>query len=121
MLNEQQVIFIQNQLQQTPLQQTQIKEELLDHLCCDIEFQLAAGIPFHTACTTTFVPDGSYQGYELKDGFWVNIPKVYDQVLEDGQAPRDFPVLDSENANRERKNIFGKKGKPKAKRRTNQP
>jgi len=54
MLNEQQVIFIQNQLQQTPLQQTQIKEELLDHLCCDIEFQLAAGIPFHTACTTTF-------------------------------------------------------------------
>jgi len=69
----------------------------------------------------SFVPDGSYQGYELKGGFWVNIPKVYDQVLEDGQAPRDFPVLDSENANRERKNIFGKKGKPKAKRRTNRP
>lgn len=59
----------------------------------------------------TYVPDGSYQGYMLKNGFWVNIPKVYDQISE--EAPRDFPILDSSNPKKAKKNIFGKTGKPK--------
>ena len=47
----------------------------------------------------------------LQEGMWVNIPKVYSQVQD--EAPRDFPILDSGNAKKERKNIFGKQGKPK--------
>jgi hypothetical protein len=53
----------------------------------------------------TYYPDGSYEGYELQNGRWMYIEKVFDQVS--AEAPRDYPILDQ----RDGKNIFGKKGK----------
>lgn len=49
----------------------------------------------------TNYPDGSYEGYKLKDGVWVNVTKVFDQVSED--PPRPLPILD-----KRKKDIFGK-------------
>lgn len=53
----------------------------------------------------TYYPDGSYEGYELQNGRWLYIEKVFDQVS--AEAPRDYPILDQ----RSDKNIFGKKKK----------
>jgi len=64
MLSEQQFLFVQNRLNESPLHDATLKEELLDHLCCDIETQLAMGIPFHTACQTTF---DTFQEDEMQD------------------------------------------------------
>lgn len=49
----------------------------------------------------TYYPDGSYEGYELKDGLWYHIPKVFNQVQDEPLLPD--PILDSRT-----KNIFGK-------------
>jgi hypothetical protein len=49
------------------------------------------------------VPDGSYQGYQLRKGYWYYVPKVFEQVQED--APRPFPVLEDR-----KKDLFGKEG-----------
>lgn len=52
----------------------------------------------------SFVPDGSYQGYQLKEGLWEHIPKMFcDCPLEDGGAPRPEPVLDTNS----KKDLFG--------------
>ena len=52
----------------------------------------------------SFVPDGSYQGYKLSDGLWEHIPKMFcDCPMNDGDAPRPTPVLDSEKP----KDLFG--------------
>lgn len=48
------------------------------------------------------LPDGSYEGYQLKNGQWEYINKVYDHVYE--KAPREKPVFDDKN----KKDIFGK-------------
>ena len=51
----------------------------------------------------TFVPDGDYEGFEWKSGKWVHVNKVFDQKLEDGQAPMPDPILDERgNKNEER-------------------
>jgi hypothetical protein len=51
----------------------------------------------------TFVPDGDYEGFEWKNGKWVHVNKVFDQKLEDGQAPMPDPILDDRgNRNEER-------------------
>jgi len=39
-----------------------------------------------------FVPDGTYEGYELKNGKWVFQEKLFHEVME--EAPREMPVLD---------------------------
>ncbi|PHN07126.1 hypothetical protein [Flavilitoribacter nigricans] len=52
----------------------------------------------------TYYPDGSYEGYNLQNGRWLYIEKVFDQMS--AEAPRDYPILDQRE-----KNIFGKKGK----------
>ena len=57
----------------------------------------------------SWVPDGTYEGYRFDKGYWYHVPKMFDQVLEDGQAPRDFPILDS----RKGQGIMGK-GKDKS-------
>jgi hypothetical protein len=44
----------------------------------------------------TFIPDGDYEGFEWKAGKWVHIDKVFNQKLEDGQAPVPNPILDKE-------------------------
>lgn len=40
----------------------------------------------------TLVPDGSYVGYELKEGYWTRIEKIATQIMD--EAPRPKPVLD---------------------------
>jgi len=50
---------------------------------------------------STFLPDGSYEGYVPQDGLWMYKEKLYDHVFE--EAPRPNPVLD-----KKQKNIFGK-------------
>ena len=64
MLSEQQVLYVQTQLRQNSIKTESVKEEILDHLCCDIEIQMAAGLPFHTACQTTF---NRFQEDEMQD------------------------------------------------------
>lgn len=64
MLNQEQFLFVQNRLHESPLQNAPLKEELLDHLCCDIEHKMAAGTLFHTACQTTF---DTFQEDEMQD------------------------------------------------------
>ena len=44
----------------------------------------------------TFVPLGDYEGFEWKNGRWIHIDKVFDQKLEDGQAPVPEPLLDAQ-------------------------
>ncbi len=43
----------------------------------------------------TNLPDGSYVGWELKNGKWYYVEKIYDQVSE--EAPRPKPILDGRN------------------------
>ncbi len=50
----------------------------------------------------TNLPDGSYEGYQLKNGQWIHVDKVFDRVYE--TAPREEPILDDEK----KKDIFGK-------------
>ena len=44
----------------------------------------------------TFVPLGDYEGFEWKNGKWLHVDKVFDQKLEDGQAPVPEPLLDAQ-------------------------
>lgn len=60
---------------------------LVDHLVSESD---EADKPY------TFVPDGDYEGFEWKNGKWVHIDKVFNQKLEDGQAPVPDPILDKE-------------------------
>lgn len=43
----------------------------------------------------TYIPDGDYEGLKWKDGKWVHIEKVFNQVTPEGQAPLPTPILDS--------------------------
>jgi hypothetical protein len=58
---------------------------LVDHLISESE---EADKPY------TFIPDGDYEGFEWKNGKWIHIDKVFNQKLEDGQAPVPDPILD---------------------------
>jgi hypothetical protein len=51
----------------------------------------------------TLIPDGDYEGFEWKNGKWIHINKVFDQKLEDGQAPMPDPILDDEGNRNEEK------------------
>lgn len=53
-LNEQQLLFVSNQLSDAGLQYTPLYEELLDHVCCTIETKMADGQNFHQACDDVF-------------------------------------------------------------------
>ena len=48
----------------------------------------------------TNYPDGSYEGFSLKDGVWTYMEKIFDQVSD--EAPRPAPILDQRT-----KDIFG--------------
>jgi len=51
---------------------------------------------------STFLPDGSYEGYVPIDGEWIYKEKLYDHVFE--EAPRPKPVLDNKGLFKEKKN-----------------
>ncbi|MDZ7880077.1 MAG: hypothetical protein U5L45_20535 [Saprospiraceae bacterium] len=42
----------------------------------------------------TYVPDGTYEAFELKKEVWEHLDKVPTIVLKDGEAPRPTPILD---------------------------
>ena len=62
----------------------------------------------------TLIPDGDYEGFEWKNGKWLHINKVFDQKLEDGQAPVPDPIMD-EKGNRDENKLQEKSNKNKTK------
>lgn len=42
----------------------------------------------------TYIPDGDYEGFKWLNGKWQHIEKVFNQKLEDGQAPMVKPVTE---------------------------
>ncbi len=42
----------------------------------------------------TLIPDGDYEGFQWKNGKWVHVVKVFDQKLNDGEAPLPHPFYD---------------------------
>jgi hypothetical protein len=64
----------------------------------------------------TFVPDGDYEGFKWVNGKWLHVDKVFDQKLEDGQAPMPDPIRDlNGNANQEKLKQQSEKNKAKKK------
>lgn len=43
----------------------------------------------------TYIPDGDYEGMKWKDGKWVHIEKVFNQVTPEGKEPLPSPILDA--------------------------
>jgi len=43
----------------------------------------------------TYVPDGDYEGLRWKDGKWVYIEKVFNQITPEGHEPVPNPILDA--------------------------
>ncbi len=66
-----------------------------DHLIQIVSPYKGTDFPF------VYVPDGSYEGFQLKKGKWEHVKKVYDQVSE--KPPRPMPILD----NRTDRGLFG--------------
>lgn len=50
----------------------------------------------------TFLPDGSYRGYELKKGRWIAVEKIFQHTWD--EAPRPQPIL---NGRKQNKDLFG--------------
>lgn len=50
----------------------------------------------------TFVPDGDYEGFKWENGKWVYIHKVFNEMLEDGQAPVPIPLDGKGNSNEDK-------------------
>jgi hypothetical protein len=87
---------------------TDLNMILVDHLVSESD---EPELPY------TFVPDGDYEGFKWANGKWLHVDKVFDQKLEDGQAPIPDPIRDLKgNTNQEKlqqqseKNKSGKKG-----------
>ena len=62
----------------------------------------------------TLIPDGDYEGFEWKNGKWIHINKVFNQKLEDGQAPMPDPILD-DKGNKNEEKLQDRSNKNKAK------
>jgi hypothetical protein len=43
----------------------------------------------------TYIPDGDYEGLKWKDGKWVHIEKIFNQITPEGQEPVPHPILDA--------------------------
>lgn len=43
----------------------------------------------------TYIPDGDYEGLKWKDGKWVHIEKVFNQITPEGKEPLPAPILDA--------------------------
>jgi hypothetical protein len=44
----------------------------------------------------TYIPDGDYEGFKWKNGKWVHVNKVFNQVTPEGKEPVPSPVKDAE-------------------------
>jgi len=72
----------------------ELKLILVDHLVSETE---------EPELPQTLVPDGDYEGFKWVNGKWLHIDKVFDQKLEDGQAPIPDPIRDLKgNTNQEK-------------------
>jgi hypothetical protein len=40
----------------------------------------------------TLIPDGDYEAFKWQNGKWVHVNKLFNQTLQDGQAPRPQPL-----------------------------
>jgi hypothetical protein len=40
----------------------------------------------------TLIPDGDYEAFKWQNGKWVHVDKLFNQSLQDGQAPRPQPI-----------------------------
>jgi len=56
---------------------------------------------------STYVPDGTYHGFEFKGGMWKYVPKIFTTTLP--TAPRPKPVLDSGSKRKKKKRRKRKK------------
>lgn len=54
----------------------------------------------------TYVGDGDYEGFKWKNGKWVHIEKIYNQVTPLGQAPVPTPIRDA-NGNMDESKLKG--------------
>ena len=80
---------------------------LVDHLISESD---EPELPF------TFVPDGDYEGFKWVNGKWLHIDKVFNEKLQDGQAPVPDPILDAKgNTNEEKLKQQSEKNKTKKK------
>jgi hypothetical protein len=84
------------------------KKEASSYLNFDPEMNMILVDHFHSETEEpdkahTLVPDGDYEGFEWKGGKWIHIDKVFNQKLEDGQAPVPEPLLDIKGARDEEK------------------
>ena len=41
----------------------------------------------------TFVPDGDFEGFKWENGQWIHVPKVFSNILQDGQFPQEQKIL----------------------------
>ena len=71
-----------------------IKMILIDHLISETD---EPDLP------QTLVPDGDYEGFKWANGKWLHVDKVFDQKLEDGQAPVPDPIRDVKGTTNEEK------------------
>lgn len=44
----------------------------------------------------TYIPDGDYEGFKWKNGKWIHIEKVFNQITELGKEPVPVPVKDAQ-------------------------
>ena len=44
----------------------------------------------------TFIPDGDYEGFKWKNGKWIHITKVFNEVTPEGKAPVPNPLKDTQ-------------------------
>jgi hypothetical protein len=71
-----------------------LKMILIDHLISETD---EPDLP------QTLVPDGDYEGFKWTNGKWLHVEKVFDQKLEDGQAPVPDPLRDLKGDTNEEK------------------
>lgn len=65
-LSNEQVQYIQEELTKEEIHVGSLKEELLDHICCEIENKIATGTTFHHACEQAFASFGENGIQELQ-------------------------------------------------------
>jgi len=44
----------------------------------------------------TYIPDGDYEGFKWKNGKWIHVTKVFNQVTPEGSAPLPNPLKDTQ-------------------------
>lgn len=69
---------------------------------------------------STLVPDGDYQGFKWSNGKWMQIDKIFDYKLQDGQAPVPAPLKDATGKSNELK-LLQQSEKNRQSNKTDQP